>query len=221
MEKGMPFVVYLPLAVMYLIICLFATKFLITWLYRIFFRGTAISIEEIRTLDEKSIQQISLEVLHECNEKRGDDKLTYGNLIFTYWILNLRTEFAADDTFSQKTACWVHIYKMMNSNENYSAVLANKIASQLSLQNKDDDEDENYGKMTTSMQGHFKRATQMRNSLNLMCYLSLITSCLALGQIFSYLVKGERILVLCTAENALLRLCFVIVVLLIVIRDIQ
>lgn len=75
--------------------------------------------------------------------------------------------------------------------------------------------------MTTNMQGHFKRARQMRNSLNLMCYLSLITSCLALSQIFSYLIRGERILVLCSAENALLRLCFVIVVLLIVVRDIQ
>ena len=75
--------------------------------------------------------------------------------------------------------------------------------------------------MTTNMQGHFKRARQMRNSLSLMCYLSLITSCLALSQIFSYLVRGVRILVLCSAENALLRLCFVIVVLLIVVRDIQ
>lgn len=114
-EKAVPFVCYLPLAAIYLVICLFATKFLITWMYRIFFRGTNISMEEIKSLDEKSIQQITLEVLHDFNEKRGEEKLTYGNLIFTYWILNLRTEFAADDTFSQKTACWVHIYKLMNS----------------------------------------------------------------------------------------------------------
>ena len=53
-----------------------------------------------------------------------------------------------------------------------------------------------------------------------MCILSLITSGLALGQIFSYLVAGERIFVLCTFENACLRLCFTAIIILIGMRDI-
>lgn len=54
-----------------------------------------------------------------------------------------------------------------------------------------------------------------------MCVVSLVTSGLALGQIFTNLAQGSRVIVLCTAENVLLRICFVAIIILIGIRDLQ
>ena len=38
MEKSMPYILYLPLFVMYMIMMLFVTKFAIVWIYRLVFR---------------------------------------------------------------------------------------------------------------------------------------------------------------------------------------
>lgn len=141
--------------------------------------------------------------------------LSYGNLYNIYHILNQRTEFSADDTFSQKTAVWVHIYKVMNDEKSYVPKRAG------SLFNKADDEEENFAKMDVATKGEFVKAQSYRNKLQMMCWLSVIASALALSQIFESLIKGERIFVLCTIENAILRFCFTYIILIIGIRDIQ
>lgn len=133
-------------------------------------------------------------------------------------MLNDRTEFTPDDTFSQKTALWVHTYEIMNKDANYEGEV--KVNTNVNA-DEDNEEDENYKLMKSDVKSEFTRAKNLRNSLQMMCILSIVTSGLALGQIFGYLVTGERVICLCTAENALLRLCFVGIILLIGVRDLQ
>lgn len=75
--------------------------------------------------------------------------------------------------------------------------------------------------MENSTKAEFTKAQSFRNRLQMMCWLSVITSGLALSQIFESLIKGERIFVLCSVENAVLRFCFTYIILMIGIRDIQ
>lgn len=76
-------------------------------------------------------------------------------------------------------------------------------------------------RMSASSKSEYNRARNLRNSLQTMCIVSIVTSGLALGQIFYNLSQGSRVIVLCTAENALLRICFVAIILLIGTRDLQ
>lgn len=55
-----------------------------------------------------------------------------------------------DDTFSQKTAIWVHIYKLLKHEQNFEA--------NVSAINVEDNEDENYTKMKSSVKAEFVRA---------------------------------------------------------------
>ena len=55
----------------------------------------------------------------------------------------------------------------------------------------------------------------------MLCIISLFTSALALGSIFGELTTGSRIIVLCTFWNAILRICFAMIILFIAYRDIM
>lgn len=81
--------------------------------------------------------------------------------------------------------------------------------------------DDEFKTADEDIKADYNRARILRNELQIMCFLSIATSALALGQIFSCLVKGERIIVLCAGENAVLRICFVAIILLIGLRDLQ
>lgn len=65
------------------------------------------------------------------------------------------------------------------------------------------------------------KALNLQKKLNTMCILSIVTTVMALTQIFAYLTKGERLFVLTTYENLALRLCFIAVILLIGVKDIN
>ena len=82
------------------------------WGYKLFIRKEDPEVEEIKAMDHKSIEEITFAELKALNDQATVNKLTYGNLLYAYYLLNLRTEFEPDDTFSQKTAVWVHIKNM-------------------------------------------------------------------------------------------------------------
>jgi hypothetical protein len=69
------------------------------------------------------------------------------------------------------------------------------------------------GKMEIAKTKRFQRA------IVIMCYLSVIASALALVQILRNLWTFTRILVLSKFDNALLRICFGIIILFITYRD--
>ena len=143
-----------------------------------FFRASEPDDEELKSHDIKSTDEITFRELKALNDQRTENHLSYGNLLYVYYLLNLRTEFEPDDTFSQKTATWVHIYALKHQSNNESQAVAAGINDE---KPDEDDEDGHYKKMSTVAKAEFNRARNIRNSLQTMCIVSLVTSGLALG----------------------------------------
>lgn len=111
-EKLMPYVVYLPMIVLYLCGMLYILCIGCKWGYKLFIRTEDPDMAEIKSMDHKSIEEITFAELKALNDAKTENKLNYGSLLYAYYLLNMRTEFEPDDTFSQKTAVWVHIKNM-------------------------------------------------------------------------------------------------------------
>ena len=219
-EKALPYFLYLPICVLYILVIFFVGLRNVYYMLKCMFKHDMPTEQECHDIDDNSTNLISMAELETYNKNRGAAKgeefmLEYGSLYYIYHVLNQRTEFVPDDTFSQKTAVWVHIYKVMNDDASYVP------KNTESEYNQNDDEEENFTKMEVSTKSEFKKAQSYRSSLQIMCYLSIATSALALGQIFFSLFKGERIFVICTFENAVLRFCFTYIIFFIGIRDLQ
>jgi hypothetical protein len=73
--------------------------------------------------------------------------------------------------------------------------------------------------MTKESKINVSKTKKFLRIIGIMGYLSLIASALALVQIFANLWEFERILVLSKIDNALLRICYGIVILFITYRD--
>ena len=84
----------------------------------------------------------------------------------------------------------------------------------------DEDPNDGYGRMTKESQLEVDKTMRFRKFMQLMCILSLGASLLALGQIFQNFLESSRILVLTNFQNALTRICFGIIILFVVYRDI-
>ena len=123
-EKYIPFFIYMPLCALYILaMFVFGLKNLYK-LVKLLFKQGQPTDAEIKDVDDHSINLITLAELEVYNQNRkanmGEDQiLNYGNLYNVYAILNQRSEFNPDDTFSQKTAVWVHIYQVMNDEKSY------------------------------------------------------------------------------------------------------
>lgn len=129
-----------------------------------------------------------------------------------YTMLNLRTQFEADDVFSQKTAVMTHLQSLIYDKDNYKS--GDDHAKAL----VNEDEDENYARLTKKAQVEVKKNKSFIRQIIFMELLSLLVSFLALSQIFSGFLQ-LRALVLSPFINTILRICFGIIILFIAYRD--
>lgn len=83
----------------------------------------------------------------------------------------------------------------------------------------DEDDNDGFKRMTKEGKTEIAKTKKFQRAIIIMCYLSMVASCLALVQIFANLWEFTRILVLSEFDNALLRICFGIIILFITYRD--
>lgn len=100
LEKVLQFIFYLPLSFAWFgFIAVTAVVFtyqLIKWV----FRAEEPSEDEIKVVDNHSLNVIKLADLNKFNNERGENKLSFGLFMQSYLFLNFRTDFEADDVFS-------------------------------------------------------------------------------------------------------------------------
>jgi len=104
LELALPWIFYLPLSAIYFMIMCITLLVSTYQILRLLCKSADPSDSEIEKVDASSIEQITLEKLTELNKQRGENRVKFGDLMMIYSFLNLRTEFEADDVFSQKTA---------------------------------------------------------------------------------------------------------------------
>ena len=209
-ENMLRFTFYLPLCLTWLFIMGLTLLVAVFKGIRLILRESEPTEAEIEKMDSKSLNVVTLATLSKLNKERGDNKLPFGQFMFAYFLLNFRTEFEADDVFSQKTAIWVHIFKLKSNKENFEDGAINH----------EQEDDENYQRMTQRSKQEIKKANNFKRIMQMLCILSLFTSSLALGSIFGELYNGTRKIILCSLENAILRICFGLIILFIAQRDI-
>lgn len=119
-ERALPYIFYLPVAGIYLFI-MFISALASIWLgLKLLCKSSDPSEKEIETVDANSIEVITLEKLTALNKERGDDRVRFGHLMLIYFFLNMRTEFEADDVFSQKTAILTHLNDVKENSDSYN-----------------------------------------------------------------------------------------------------
>lgn len=84
MEKAIPFIVYLPLGVIYCLGMIYAAFRILKGTFYFFFRNDMPTQKEIDNTDKRSIDEITYGEIVKLNENRGEKKLSYGNLVFAY-----------------------------------------------------------------------------------------------------------------------------------------
>lgn len=119
-ELALPWIFYLPLSFIYLFISFIALLYTTYQGLRLICKSADPSDQEIDKVDASSIEQITLAKLTELNKERGENRLKFGQLMMIYTFLNLRTEFEADDVFSQKTAILAYIHRLRTKEESYT-----------------------------------------------------------------------------------------------------
>lgn len=212
-EKVLPYTFYVPLSVVYLGI-MFCTAIVTLYLGVVLLcqRGDPTE-KQIESVDANSLNEITLSRLTELNKARDEDKhLRFGEVILVYTTLNLRTQFEADDVFSQKTAVMTHLQNLIYNQDSYKA------GSDHAKALENEDEDENYARMKKHTQVEVSKSRSFIRQIILMELLSLLVSFLALSQIFSGFLQ-LRALVLSPFINTILRICFGIIILFIAYRD--
>ena len=63
------------------------------------------------------------------------------------------------------------------------------------------------------------KAWNLKRSINMLCILSIVTTILAISQILAFIRTGERLFVLTTCENLILRISFIGVIVLVCMKD--
>ena len=145
-ERVIPYTFYLPLSLFYLVImCISAALTFFLAVTLICKKGDPTE-KQIQTVDDNSLNEITLSRLCELNQARSEDShLGFGEVMIVYTFLNLRTQFEADDVFSQKTAVNTHLYNIRKNKENYESKEDHEQA--LLTENEEDD----YAKMNKRM----------------------------------------------------------------------
>lgn len=65
------------------------------------------------------------------------------------------------------------------------------------------------------------KAWNLQRKMKWLCLLSILTTGLAISQIFSYLLEGSRQFVLAPFDNLILRVCFILIITLIGMKDLN
>lgn len=118
-EKALQWIFYLPLSVAWFVVL---SIFLVVTSYnllRLLCKRTDIEEEDIAFVDSKSLNIITLATLDKYNKARGENKLSFGLFMQSYFFLNWRTDFEPDDVFSQKSAILAHIHTIRTNDKSF------------------------------------------------------------------------------------------------------
>ena len=184
----------------------------------------------VAMVDDIGVFDYSMAKLNEYNQRRAEP-LKALDLARLHNRLNNRTGFCADDTFSQATTCACIIKRLEFQLEVYDDVDNNIVRSfskeqtttevHLTKINR-----KSLVEATNKLEGRseklareLSKAWNLKRKLNWLCLLSILTTSLALTQILNFIMEGGRQFVLATFENLILRICFIGVIILVGMKD--
>ena len=99
-EKALQWIFYLPVSITWFVVLLITAVITSLTLLKLLCKRTDIEQEDIAYVDSKSLNIITLATLDKYNKARGENKLSFGLFMQSYFFLNWRTDFTPDDVFS-------------------------------------------------------------------------------------------------------------------------